>query len=74
LRNHLQKELQYYFYIKKLSGLSIKSEQDDIAEISSSGLNNHISNFMLTLQQMYSHTAPAIVRTAEKIDANLPSQ
>ena len=64
LRNHLRKELQYYFYVKKLAKLAIKSEDDNIEGFAGSQLNDQIKGFIDTLQQMYSHTAPAIVRTA----------
>jgi hypothetical protein len=74
LRNHLRKELQYYFYIRKLSKLALKSEEDNIENYAGSHLNDQIKGFIDTLQQMYSHTAPAIVRTAEKIDTNLPTK
>lgn len=54
--------------------LSIKDEEDDNLEaLASRQLDTQIGEFIGTLQQMYSHTAPAIVRTAEKIETNLPT-
>jgi tRNA(Ile)-lysidine synthase TilS/MesJ len=73
LRGHSRKELQYYFYTRKISTLALKSDPDNIEEAAGSKLDDQISGFIDTLQQMYSHTAAAIVRTAEKIETNLPS-
>lgn len=33
LRQHLQKELQYYFYHEKLSNLSMKAQPDDLSNL-----------------------------------------
>jgi hypothetical protein len=64
LRQHLLKELQYYYYINKLSSLALKSEEDDLINYCSSGIDSQIKTFITNLQDLYSHTAPAIVRTA----------
>ena len=64
LRNHLQKELQYYFYTMKCSTLSLESQKDDLSNYCSTELDDHLNDFILHLQTMYSHTAPAITRTS----------
>lgn len=71
LRNNLQKELQYYYYVHKLSVLAIKWDEDNIEYSCTSGLDTQIKQFVCSLQNMFSHTAPAIVRTAEKIESSL---
>ena len=71
LRTHLQKELQYYYYQNKLSKLAITTQEDNIENMVTAALDTEIKKFILSLQQMYSHTAPAIVRTAEKIETIL---
>lgn len=71
LRNNLQKELQYYYYIHKLSSLAIKWNDDNVENSCTSGLDSQIKQFVTNLQHMFSHTAPAIVRTAEKIETSL---
>lgn len=64
LRQHLQKELQYYFYTMKCSKISLESQSDDLANTCSTDLDDHLNDFILHLQTMYSHTAPAITRTS----------
>lgn len=40
---------------------------DDLSNIVSSNIDNFLNNFITNLQDRYSHTAPAIVRTGEKL-------
>ena len=54
--------------------LAIKSNEDNIENFVTAGLDSHLKKFIDTLQNMYSHTAPAIVRTSEKIETNLQSK
>lgn len=74
LKQHLQKELQYYYYSEKLSALALKAEEDDLSNSYSSPLDSLIKNFISTLQDMHSHTAPAIFRTGERIQSNRPNE
>lgn len=67
LRQHLQKELQYYFYTMKCSKLSLMAEKDDLSNVCTNILDENLNEFILNLQTMYTHTAPAVTRTAEKI-------
>ena len=40
---------------------------DDLSNIASKTIDDFLNNFITTLQDRYSHTAPAIVRTGEKL-------
>lgn len=71
LRSHSRKQLQYYYHMNKLSKFAIKNEEDNLQNFTTSELDGQIREFIDILQQMYSHTAPAIVRTAEKIETNI---
>jgi len=42
----------------------LESRKDDLANICSTDLDDHLNDFILHLQTMYSHTATAITRTS----------
>lgn len=63
LKNNLQKEIQYYYHINRLATLAIKWEEDNVEYHVTTGLDSQIKLFIDHLQNMFSHTAPAIVRT-----------
>jgi oligoendopeptidase F len=46
------------------------AESDDLSNIASNEIDSYLDQFIATLQDRYSHTAPAIVRTGEKILSN----
>ena len=41
----------------------MKAEPDDLSYCVSKEIDNHLDSFISILQDRYSHTAPAIVRT-----------
>lgn len=43
------------------------AQQDDLQNNVSDDLDSILNNFITNLQDRYSHTAPAIVRTGEKL-------
>ncbi len=51
----------------RCSKLSLESQKDDLSNYCSTDLDDHLNDFIVQLQTMYSHTAPAITRTCEKI-------
>ena len=74
LKGILLKELQYYFYRKGLGRWAVKWEADNLEYSTSTGIDGQLQSFIGNLQQMYSHTSPAIVRTMEKIIGVPPNQ
>lgn len=48
----------------------MKAENDDLSNIVYDEIDSYLDQFIATLQQKYSHTAPAIVRTGQKIKNN----
>lgn len=53
--------------MNRLAVMAIKWSDDNLEYQTTNGLDGQIKQFIDHLQNMYSHTAPAIVRTAEKI-------
>ena len=70
LKQHLQKELQYYFRTEGLGKYSMIAGPDDLSNCAHAELDKFLDNFITTLQDRYSHTAPAIVRTGDRLKSN----